>query len=200
VLGGGVFLLAGLYIASFVVRHYGRRVEKSLWEKWGGPPSTRFLRWRDTTFGEEIKSRLHSRVTMICGITLYPKEEELMNIRNADEKINQAFSHVKAIVRREDPHGLWLSHNAEYGLTRNLYGSRYVWAISSLIGVLSCGVIWIFVKNDTALISTILNFIFFLTAILFGRYYLLKFCIDASNRYAESMWTTFLAITNKTSK
>lgn len=196
----GLVLLGLIYIASFVVRYYGQKIEVKMWKSWDGPPSTRFLRWRDATFGSDIKQKLHKTTKEFCSFDLKTREAELENPEIADEKIRQAFTQVKNIVRINDPQGVWLIHNAEYGLHRNLYGSRFIWLILSVLGTFVCGYFWKAYNNDTLLLGVGLNTVLSIIALIFGWYYLPKFVWAAANRYAESVWTTFLVVADKPKK
>lgn len=186
-----------IYIASFFVRYNGQKIESSVWNSWNGAPSTRFMRWSDQTFGNELKRKLHRTVKLSCDIDLKSKGEELNDPLAADKKIIQAFSEVRAIVRLKDPNVVWLIQNAEYGFHRNLYGSRWAWLILSSLGILVCSYAWSMWKSDTILLGVVLNNISFLAAILFEWYYIPKFMYWAANRYAESLWTTFLVLAEK---
>ena len=66
----GIVLAALVYPLSFIVRRPGSRLEKTLWEQWGGPPSTRVMRWRDNTFSVSLKTELHKAEREYCGLTL----------------------------------------------------------------------------------------------------------------------------------
>ena len=191
-LTNGIVLLGLVYIASSVVRYYGQNIEPDIWKSWGGPPSTRFLRWSDTTIGEDTKQKLHKTVKAICDIELKSRQAESREPDLADEKIQQAFTQVKTIVRQRDPQGVWLIYNAEYGLYRNLYGSRYIWLAFSILGALVCGYFWKTHNNDTLLLGFVLNGFASVIILIMGWYYLPKFVLRAANRYAESVWTTFL--------
>ena len=187
-------------MASSVVRYYGQTVEPELWRSWDGPPSTRFLRWRDAAFGEDMKQKLHKTVKAVCDIELKSRQAELKEPDTADEKIWQAFTQVKTLVRQKDPQGVWLTYNAEYGLYRNLYGSRYIWLAFSILGAIACGYFWKTYNNDTLLLGLVLNAFASLIILIMGWYYLPKMIWRAANRYAESVWTTFLVIAPKDEK
>lgn len=193
----GVISLVLVYLLSFFVRHNGRKVENEIWESWDGPPSTRFMRWRDKMFGKELKQKLHKTVKVSCGIDLLSPEEEFQDPVAADNMISQAFAIVKAIVLHEEPQGLWLYQNAEYGFHRNLYGSRSAWFFLSVLCAGICMYVWTIWRNDALLIGSLLNAISVLASLIFGWYYIPKFMFWAANRYAENMWMTFQVVTNK---
>ena len=133
-----VFLIIFIYPFSFVVRHCGRKIENKLWFSWDGPPSTRFLRWRDCFFGGEYKTQLHDAIRKDLHLNLSTDQEEKADPELADSKIDQAFVQVRSMLRLHDPHGLSYKHNAEYGFNRNLIGSRIIWILISIAGISVC--------------------------------------------------------------
>jgi hypothetical protein len=192
ILGSGFVLVVFVYALSFLVRYFGRKIEDDLWDSWGGAPSTRLNRWRDLTFRDDLKQQLHDAVGNHCGIKLSSREEERNNPQKADEQIVQAFLQVKAMVRQDDPEGIWTKHNAEYGFHRNLLGSRSLWLAFSIIGIAACGAA-LYLKNDAILtFSLALNILLATVSILGGWYFLPKMIKNSAERYAESIWNSFL--------
>jgi hypothetical protein len=199
-LGYGIIVLVLVYALSFLVRHFGRKIEKGLWSNWGGAPSIRLMRWKDPTFGGDLKEQLHKAVENDCGIRLSSPEEEYVNPQKADEQIMQAFLQVKAIVRKNDPDGIWTKHNAEYGFHRNLLGSKWIWLIFSIIGVVASGITLYFKKDDTLILGLALNIFLIIISILSGWYFLPMMIKDSAERYAESIWNSFLVCSKGKSK
>lgn len=195
---GGVLLLVLVYALSFVVRHFARQIEPKLWKTWDGPPTTRFMRWRDDLFSEETKLQFHAAVDRLCSIKLSSQEEELNDPKKADAQIEQAFIQVRAIVRREDPSGLWFVQNAEYGFNRNLLGSRKTVLVFSILGAASCATAWYFQRDNATMGGLIFNILFAAVWLLSGWHYLPRTTKTAADRYAETIWGSFLAIANKT--
>jgi len=193
-ISGGILFFALVYALSHFVRQLGKNIEDSLWQKWDGPPSTRFLRWRDIYIGFDVKNQLHALVESKCGIKLHSKEDEEAFPREADEKIEQAFFKVKGIVRKNDASGLWNKHNAEYGFLRNLLGSRMVWLLTSLVCLIaSCGYFH-FGQKGSIILSIVINASFCLISLLSGWIFLPKAVRDSADRYADSIWNTFLIL------
>lgn len=104
---------------------------------------------------------------------------------------------MRAIVRREDQEKLWNKHNAEYGFARNLLGSREVWLLVSILGVVICGIAYSLQSSDVLIGALILNGISFCLAIFFGWWLLPKIAKEAADKYAESIWNCFLVIANR---
>ena len=134
-------------------RQLGRRIEAKLWTGRGGAPTTRMLRWRDETLDYETKRRVRARAEQVSGVALYPEAEEVEDSNEADDRISRAVTQVRATVRREDPEGLWAKHNAEYGLNRNLLGSRWLWLTLSVLGTLIFAAAW-YIYGTAPLLGT----------------------------------------------
>jgi len=180
------------HLPLFLIRYYGRELENELWSDWDGAPSTRFMRWRDLTLGDDLKKQLHEAVKSYCKIRLSSKDQEKENPGRADEQIKLAFLQVKGMVRQNDPDGIWVKHNAEYGFHRNLLGSRSLWLASAIISIIACGIAFELTKNDILILGATLNIFFAIISILGGWHYLPKIIRNTADRYAESIWISFL--------
>jgi hypothetical protein len=189
---GIVALVAATYLFSFWCRDRGKAIEAKLWASWGGPPSVRFARWSDCTFGSGQKRQIHEAVKRLCGIELLSEEDERMSPGTADALITDAFAHVKAVVRRDEPEGLSAKHNAEYGFARNLMGSRGLWLVSSILTAATSAGMWYFAKReDELLLALALDLLCGAGSILFGWKLLPEFAKEAADRYGESTWSAF---------
>src|SRR4051794_23876974 len=58
-----------------MVRAAGRRIEPALWKSWGGPPTTRRLRFRDAE-SQAATQRLHGRIEQTLGRSMPSAAEE----------------------------------------------------------------------------------------------------------------------------
>lgn len=196
----GAIIIALLYAISFSVREKGANIQEQLWKRWDGPPSTRFLRWRDSTIDEDMKKQIHEAVRLYCELNLYSRDEEQMNPEEADKKINQAFLHVKPFVYHADPNGKWTKYNAEYGFNRNLLGCKMYWICSATIGVVICGVGWYFSEKINFVLGVVLDSLLFLWAVAWGGYVLPRTVQVPADLYAKSVWQSFLVIIKKKTK
>jgi hypothetical protein len=197
---GSIVVIALLmaYTLSFLPRQLGRKVEPELWASWDGAPTTRMLRWRDQTLDHETKRQVRMRAEQVSGVTLLSREEEDEHPDEADERISRAFTQVRATMRREDPEGLWTRHNAEYGLNRNLLGSRKLWLGLSVLGGLTCAAFWYFYPSEPLLaVGLILEIASIALAYVLGWHLLPRSVKTAADRYAESILGSLLAGANK---
>ncbi len=53
------------FLLSQVGADFGKRLEKSLWTNWGGPPTTRFLRHGNHEFNEVTRGRVHAKLRQL---------------------------------------------------------------------------------------------------------------------------------------
>lgn len=174
-----VVVLAAVVLLSNVVRFFGRKIEPIIWEKWGGSPSTKFLRKDDRTLAPEIKDLFYQKVIQEAKI-------DLLNDLT-DERIEQAFSFVRNVLHNKDKTGLWRKSNKEYGFARNLMGSRWVWIIISFVLAFTCWFSVRFFPSDISslIVGAILNACCGLGAILCGWGVLPGLTKGIAERYAE---------------
>ena len=197
VLGETALLIFLMYALSFLIRHYGKKIEPNLWSYWGGAPSTRFLRWQDSTFTFMFKEKVHVLLKNQFKISLLSKDMEEKNPIDRDKQIAAAFLQVKSYLYRNDPEGLWKKHNMEYGFNRNLLGSRWIWLIFSIIGTTIFTLLWIKNGETFLFLGIMLSSIEVICSIIVGWHFLPSFVKEAADRYAESVWTTFSVITEQ---
>lgn len=192
---GACLLGAGIYVASQAVRARGVSIQSSLWRSWGGPPSTRFARWRDDRFASETKQRIHQIVLRRFGICLFTPTQELAYPEDADLKIDQAFMQVRQVLRNEASKDLVLNaHNAEYGFLRNLLGARSWLSGLATICLLAAAAAYWSRPNRTSMLVCWVELLFATGSILGGWYILPALLKHSAERYAESAWSCFLQL------
>jgi hypothetical protein len=115
--GGGL----GLVLAT-LVRDRGRSIQARLWDKWGGPPAARRLRWTEGTASEV--ARLHTRVERATGLTLPDSAEEHSDTIQAEARYEEAVAALRELTRDRERFRLVFEENLSYGWHRNCYGVR----------------------------------------------------------------------------
>ena len=129
---GSACSVALIYGLGLFARARGGAIQPKLWSQWGGPPSTRLLRHRDSHFGDDLKSSIRKAVAKKFSVRLPSPDEEMRNPDGADRSIADVFRQVRPYLRQHDPNGLWSTHSAEYGFYRNLLGCRAAWVTVAL--------------------------------------------------------------------
>ena len=108
-------------------RHFGRKKEKMLFAKWGGAPTTRFLRSDNTEYNnhkrDEIKKYLKR---MFNNIKMPTEKEEQADRDESDKKYEAYISNLRTLTRDSKKFALLHSENRNYGMWRNLYGLRII--------------------------------------------------------------------------
>jgi hypothetical protein len=127
--------VALLVLGAQLARDAGRRKEPTLWEQWGGSPTLRRLRFRDSEVG--ATASLHDRLGRVLGRPLPTQAEEENDPVAADAAYERAISALRDRTRDKQRFPLVLGENADYGFRRNLYGLR-TWGIA--VAVLTIGV------------------------------------------------------------
>ena len=188
-----VLVMVVVYALSFWVQYLGKEKQAELWAAWDGAPTTRLLRWRDSTLLDERKQRMRDKAQHISGIRLLPEEEEIERSEEADERIDQAVAQIRRSVRRSDPDNISGAHNAEYGFCRNLLGSRVLWVATSVLSALICASFWFFQeRNGWFVLGFVVSAVFILAAVLSGWYLMPRFAKMYADRYADSLLGSFL--------
>lgn len=189
----GLIGIALIYLCAMLNRHLGVREQDRLWKSWGGPPSTRFARYRDSRFSSEQKNRIRIALSDQFRLQLATDDQEMKNPEKADQHISKAFLEVKEFLRQNEQAALVDKHNVEYGFTRNLLAGRFIFAGSAALGVLICG----FASGDNAwtLNSGVgLNLIFLAVWLPIASFVLPDMLKKNADTYAERAWLTFLKI------
>jgi hypothetical protein len=145
----GVAAVALVAIAAEVGRDRGKRLEPALWASWGGSPTLRRLRFRDSDDPEEV-TRLHEQIEAILGTGLPTQTEENADPDRADRMYDRATRALREATRDKERFRLVFSENLSYGFRRNLLGLR-PWGLAVAIGTLvAAGVLLLATSHDQA--------------------------------------------------
>ncbi len=115
--GGGTALLAQ------VGRDRGSKKQSALWESWGGPPTTRLLRFRDSS-NRVILTRWRAKLEKLLGRELPTAEEEAQDPVGADQQYEAAVNFLREATRDAYKFPLVFAENVNYGFRRNLWGLK----------------------------------------------------------------------------
>jgi hypothetical protein len=145
ILGSAFITIVLSYGLSMLLRSGGVALQKKMYKKWGGPPSTRFLRWSDVNLSDQKKTIIQSKIKKDFKIQLLSKDEESTRPKDADRVINDAFDSIREKLRaKKKVSKLWETHNIEYGFYRNFLGSWHWGFILSVIGIAILLLIYLF--------------------------------------------------------
>ena len=132
--GGGVALLAQ------VGRDEGKKKEPALWESWGGPPTTRLLRFRESP-NRVVLDQWRAKLEKLMGGLLPSEEEEAEDPAGADQQYEAAVGFLREATRDASKFPLVFAENVNYGFRRNLWGLKpYALVVALLSTIGSWGV------------------------------------------------------------
>jgi len=120
-----------------IARDLGKGKEPWLYKRWGGKPTTRLLRHRNTS-NKVILSRRHQKLqTLLPGIQIPTAAEEEADPNGADEIYDACTAHLLERTRKKDAFPLVFDENCNYGFRRNLWGMKSLGIVTSLVGTLA---------------------------------------------------------------
>jgi hypothetical protein len=133
-LAGGPVLLAAY------VRSRGLAAQKELWTAWGGPPTTRALRTRETATNPVRRDAWRSAIEAVTKMPLLSPSAEDADPVRADDTIEVAVDRLRELTRTE-AFPLVAAEHRNYGFERNFYGMRASGRLIALISVIAVGVV-----------------------------------------------------------
>ena len=139
---GGAAALVFAPISFFlgqVGADFGKRLEKSLWTNWGGPPTTRFLRHGNDEFNEVTRGRVHAKLRQL-GLHVPTREEQDQDQCAADTHYQSCTQDLIRRTRDTRKFPLVFKVLTEYGFRRNLLGLKALGVSLSVVGV--AGSVW----------------------------------------------------------
>lgn len=145
--GGSAFFGIGAFVLAQLTRDAGKRIEPALWASWGGPPSVRFLRHRDTTIAAGSKTAMYRRLIELGVVDRMPNEDEERQDPDAADAIYRTCSdwlRRKAMeLKAKAPFDVVQSENISYGFRRNLLGIRtYGLIVVAATVLITAGAFW----------------------------------------------------------
>jgi hypothetical protein len=132
----------GLFLTTNLCRELGKRLEGTLYQEWGGKPTTQLLRYRDKTIEAVTKQRYHSFLATKINVVFPDKNQEAKDPEGADEIYQSAFRWLMDHTRPDDnkKFDMIFRENVAYGFRRNALGMKPIGlfgSIGSLLWVLT---------------------------------------------------------------
>ena len=127
--GGGATLI------SQIGRDQGRKKQPALWNSWGGAPTTRHLRFRDTPNKITLQHR-RAKLERLIGYTLPSEQEESEDLAGADQKYEAGVSFLLESTRDISKFPLVFAENVNYGFRRNLWGMKPYGLLVALLAMI----------------------------------------------------------------
>jgi hypothetical protein len=115
-------------------RSGGRSKQAALWDKWGGAPTTKLLRFADGG-SKAVVAQRHEDVERATGIKMPTPEQEAADSAGADAIYETGVTALRALTEEDK---LVVKENIAYGFRRNLWGRKnYGIAVGLLVLAIS---------------------------------------------------------------
>ena len=177
ILGSAAFFGGAIWLTQ-VGRDRGKSLEISLFEEWGGKPSTAMLRHRDGRVNASTKDRYHSFLSQqIPDLRMPSVDGERQNPAAADEIYESACNWLIENTRDRERFRLVFEENMNYGFRRNYWALKpIVFAIDMALLII---VIAFFFDHWVESLSTTLR--------QFTPYYWLALAVPALHLFTTLM-------------
>lgn len=120
-----VVLLPLAYFLGHIASEFGKQQSAPLFDKWGGPPTSRYLRHENKEYNRFTRIRIHKKLIEF-GLTLPTVEEEITDRKKAMELYDSAVDELRLRTRDPTSFNLVYQHLTEYGFRRTLFGLRWI--------------------------------------------------------------------------
>ena len=150
-----VALAALSFVASQVGADFGRRLEKRLWAKWDGPPTTRFLRHRNREYNEITRHAVHERMARL-GFKVPTEDEEAHDPENSDEYYAAFVAELRRVTRNKGKYPLVHKRLIDYGFRRNMLGLKWIGLVTPAVVSLLCALHTLWKWDEAGLINPVL--------------------------------------------
>jgi hypothetical protein len=137
---------AGGVILASQTRSEGLRLQQQLFAEWGGAPTTRILRHRDSTISAVDKARYHRRLQELVPVQMPTQEAEAADPEAADTQYVSATAWVRERTRDSSAFPIVNDENANYGFYRNLSASNAFGRVTVVLGIVTAIALY-FVKG-----------------------------------------------------
>jgi len=181
---GTVLESAVLFFLARIARDRGAKLQPSLYELWGGPPTTRILRHRDSTLDPLTKARYKASLAKATGMEFPTPEVEQLSPDQADQVYGSA---IRALLeqRRDKKHRLIFLENCNYGFARNLLGIKSLGMSLATVSVLAD--IWLYLTKGLSPALLIAAMTSLAVLLLLPLFVNRGFVERSANAYAEAL-------------
>ena len=122
---GSVIGACMLLFLAQMARSYGKAIEQTLIQQWGGLPTTIMLRHRDNSIDPITKKRYHEALSHIVPNSILSTEnDEQTNPQHTDNIYSSWTKYLIAQTRDQNQFPLLINENIDYGFRRNLLGLK----------------------------------------------------------------------------
>jgi hypothetical protein len=179
------FGVLGLF--ALLARKAGRDKQDGLWETWGGSPTMRLLRRRDTSLDWVTLERTHQILAERVGVPAPSKGEEEADTETADQVYEGYTHHLKEMTRDKKVHDLVAAENINYGVSRNTWGLKPYGIGASSIGLIASGIAIYFKWTASPLMAIAATIVCLVWLVLWCCYITRSLVKVAGDGYAKAL-------------
>ena len=133
--------LGGSALFSFALsqwsRDAGKRRERDLWKRWGGPPTTRYLRHATATDNPILKEQRRRKLNKLAPDLIFPTAcAEAVNPQEADWQYEVATKVLIGKTRDRNQFEILFQENVAYGFRRNLWALKPFGVVFCVVGII----------------------------------------------------------------
>lgn len=134
---GLIVTLGGGIVLSEIGRDFGKARQRDLLRLWGGWPTVRLLRHRDSDANAVTRARYHAILSRVVpGMQLPTPEDEARDPIAADLVYESCIDRLRELTRDRAQFPLVFAENTSYGLRRNLWGMKTAGVASAVVGAI----------------------------------------------------------------
>lgn len=147
----GIAMSCGLTaLLAQIGRDLGKSKEPTLYEKWGGKPTTQLLRCANSYIDQHTKSRYKQKLQNVIATITFPSAEEEKHAPDAaDEVYVSCTKYLLEKTRDLKQFDLLYKENVNYGFRRNLWGMKPAGLILAAGGLIAAAIPIYLVRADT---------------------------------------------------
>ena len=151
-----VVLAALSFVASQIGADIGKRLEKRLWARWDGPPTTRFLRHGNQEYSEITRRTVHESLLGL-GLRVPTTEEQNQNPEYSDECYAASTAELRRLTRNKRKYPLVHKRLIDYGFRRNMLGLKWIGLATAVAASLACSSLILWNRDTPSLVGPLLT-------------------------------------------
>ena len=138
-LGGAasIVLLPLSYLCGQIGGDLGKKRESALWNKWGGPPTTRFLRHGNSEFNANTRKFIHHQLRRF-GLYVPSQDEQNQNPQEADDFYESCTDELRRLTRNKKYFPRVFEELRAYGFRRNMFALKPYGLTLSALSFCAC--------------------------------------------------------------
>lgn len=176
-----------LALLAQTARFLGRKMETRLYAKWGGIPTTAWLRHRDNNLDSVTKARYHNYLQQhVPKLKIPTAMQEAKDAAAADENYRSASKWLLERTRDKEKFPLVFEENTNYGFQRNALALKPV-ALAVLVLCIGFVVVDVYVRSEVAASTAISLGVSVLALMMWLAVVSEAWVKDAAHAYARAL-------------